>query len=864
MNKKVADSEIDIILVEDNPGDIRLVEELLKQARDFKFSFSSIQTLDKGLQKIKNFNFDIILLDLSLPDSRGVTTIRKTQEHANNTPIIVLTGLADEELARQAIQFGAQDYLVKGQIRSNRLVRSIYHAIDRKRMLKKIHDLASFPSDNPSPVLRVNKHKILYANPAAKSLFDIKDIKKGDNIPNVLKGYIKEAFNNNDIVNCEIERKQKDFSFILKPIKELDYINIYGMEITELKKAEKARRETQKQYSELFNHINDAVFIHDLEGNILDFNKKAMDTLGYSRKELIQLTVMDFDAPEFAKNVPRKIQEIKHKGQSIVETAHQTKEGKIIPIELNSKIINYEGKDAILSVARDITERKDYEKKIEKSEKRYRDLFDNSPYPIIIADLEGKILNFSVPLLRKSGYTRKDMINKSFNEIEFIPKEYSKYFNRIFQKLQEESKVKPLEVKCLPKKKDSLWLRLNFSLIDIENEKMVYILGQDITELKRSKRKLYKTERSLQELNTLIEDAPLAIVLLTPEGKILRMNREAIDLFECSHKREYEHNIFHFFPESELDKIISHYKENIYHPNRNKKFETYIKTLKGKKTEVEITSTIFKISDRIVIQSFISDISERKEHEKNRQKLLDQLLTSLEVKSRFFATISHELRTPLNAIIGFSDILLEESYGELNEDQKEFLEDVFSASNHLEELIGSVLDFSKSEAGKLKLNNKKFNIWETIKEVKTLVKPAYEKKGLEFIVQGMKKEDTIVADPLRFKQILDNLLTNAIKFTEQGYVKIKAIQHSDHWEFRIKDTGVGIKKENYDVVFREFGRVEDEIIKEISGSGIGLALTKRLVQLHGGEIWFESEYGKGTTFIFTIPKREGKFPKQKN
>ncbi|MFW6283038.1 MAG: PAS domain S-box protein, partial [Minisyncoccales bacterium] len=382
MNKNRKDPVFKILLIEDNPGDIRLIKELLIQANNFEFELNSSRTLNEGLEKIQKNVYDIVLLDLSLPDCRGVETIKKAQKEVNIIPLIVLTGLEDENLARRTVKLGAHNYFVKGQITSNRLVRAIYHAIDRKKMLKKIHNLASFPSDNPSPVLRVNKERILYANSAARSLFGIR---KGDNNPPCLEENINETFKKNDLVSSKINKKGKHYSFILKPIDQshyinIHYINIYGMDITQLKKAEHAKEQSERRYLELFNHINDAIFIYDLKGNMLDFNKTAMNRLGYSREDLMKLTPMDFESPKFANKVPKKIEEIKRKGHLIMETAHQTKEGKVIPIELNSKIITYGGKEAILSVARDITERKNYEQNVKKSEKRYRDLFDNSPY----------------------------------------------------------------------------------------------------------------------------------------------------------------------------------------------------------------------------------------------------------------------------------------------------------------------------------------------------------------------------------------------------------------------------------------------------------------------------------------------------
>ncbi len=142
-----------------------------------------------------------------------------------------------------------------------------------------------------------------------------------------------------------------------------------------------------------------------------------------------------------------------------------------------------------------------------------------------------------------------------------------------------------------------------------------------------------------------------------------------------------------------------------------------------------------------------------------------------------------------------------------------------------------------------------------MKEINSIILPFSSKKGLKYVVEGIKNEDHLTADPLRFKQIIYNLLSNAIKFTNTGSIKLRGIERGDHWEFQVKDTGIGIAKEDYDVVFREFGRVEQDIVKDVSGAGIGLALTKRLIQFHGGDIWFESEVGKGTIFFFIIPKK---------
>ncbi len=234
---------------------------------------------------------------------------------------------------------------------------------------------------------------------------------------------------------------------------------------------------------------------------------------------------------------------------------------------------------------------------------------------------------------------------------------------------------------------------------------------------------------------------------------------------------------------------------------------------------------------------------------------LDNILKTSEFKTDLIATTSHELRTPLNAIIGFTDLLIEQEYGKLNNVQLDFLNDIKVSSEYLLQMISHIMDLSKIEAGRLKLNLQKFSLNNIIEQVNSTLIPLFSKKGLKFKVEGLNKLKEIHADPDRFKEIIYNLLSNAIKFTEKGIITLRAIEELEHWEFQVIDTGIGIAKKDYNVVFREFGRIEHDKNKNVTGTGLGLALTKKLINLHKGKIWFESEVGKGTTFFFTIPKK---------
>jgi signal transduction histidine kinase len=233
----------------------------------------------------------------------------------------------------------------------------------------------------------------------------------------------------------------------------------------------------------------------------------------------------------------------------------------------------------------------------------------------------------------------------------------------------------------------------------------------------------------------------------------------------------------------------------------------------------------------------------------------EQLLISSQFKSEFMASMSHELRTPLNSIIGFTDVILERISGEINERQEKYLKNVKTSAMHLLDLINDVLDISKIEAGKMELHVEDINLSKLLKKVDIVVKPMYTNKNLKFEITKIDKKKVIKIDSRRFMEILYNLLSNAIKYTKEGGVKLKISENKDEWEFNIIDTGIGIAKEDYDLIFKEFRRINSEFNNSIEGTGLGLPLTKKLIEIHGGLISFTSELGKGSTFTFTIPKK---------
>jgi signal transduction histidine kinase len=237
-------------------------------------------------------------------------------------------------------------------------------------------------------------------------------------------------------------------------------------------------------------------------------------------------------------------------------------------------------------------------------------------------------------------------------------------------------------------------------------------------------------------------------------------------------------------------------------------------------------------------------------------RLYEQLEAANRHKSEFLANMSHELRTPLNAVIGFSDVLLERTFGELNEKQEQYIGIVLGSGRHLLSLINDILDLSKVEAGRMELELTSFDLAMAIDNTVTLVRDRAARHNLTLGVDVEPGLDAVVADERKIKQILLNLLSNAVKFTpDGGRIGVRAGRVDGGVEIAVSDTGVGIAPEDQTAIFEEFRQVGTDYMRKREGTGLGLALTRKFVELHGGTIRVESELGKGSTFTFTLPER---------
>ncbi len=239
------------------------------------------------------------------------------------------------------------------------------------------------------------------------------------------------------------------------------------------------------------------------------------------------------------------------------------------------------------------------------------------------------------------------------------------------------------------------------------------------------------------------------------------------------------------------------------------------------------------------------------------QEANEKLLELDRLKSEFLANTSHELRTPLTSILGYSQCVLAELDGPLPDGQKENVKKILSSGRDLLELINRLLDFSRLESGRITLDLETVDIRGVIEEAVTTVRPLSEEKGLDLITRIDPDIPPLTADRMRIKQTVLNLLSNAVKFTDRGFVKVTALRSNGDIQVSVEDTGIGIDYDHHEAIFDAFRQVDGSVQRKYGGSGLGLTISRMLIEMHQGRIWVDSEKEKGTTFSFTLPIKQG-------
>ncbi len=485
-----------------------------------------------------------------------------------------------------------------------------------------------------------------------------------------------------------------------------------------------------------------------------------------------------------------------------------------------------------------------------------RTIFDSALDAIIIINERGQIQDINTSTTRIFGYTRDELIGKDVGTLAAEPNSsaHPSYISRYLQTGEARVVGTSREVTARHKGGTEFPLRLSVSEVQIEGSLVFIGIMQDI----RAQKKL-QVER--EQLAVFPETNPNIVARILRDGSMAYMNPYFLTLLQQSKIDQPEEA----FPERFVDLVdqVLDTGEII----RDQQHECFDR----------IFSCQFTPSpDRESVYVFGQDITELVRGQRELRLATEEAERANRAKSDFLANMSHELRTPLNAIIGFSDVLYEQFFGELNEKQSEYVADIASSGRHLLALINDILDLAKIEAGKMELDRALVHVPNLLRESLILIREKCFEHGitLSLEIDPSAEELMLWADERKIKQILYNLLSNAAKFTpDEGRITLAAKQCDQPapcLEFSVSDSGIGIKASHLSSIFEDFYQVDATTSKYVQGTGLGLSLVRQFVDLHEGRVWAESDGEElGTRFVVQIPiqtsfEREEEVSKRRN
>jgi len=628
-------------------------------------------------------------------------------------------------------------------------------------------------------------------------------------------------------------------------------------DITARKEAELAIEYERYLMNELMEKVPDVIYFKDLQSRFIrvstSFLKKVAPQYK-SKEELIGLTDFDLFSQEHAQQAFEDEQNIIKTGRPIIGLEEKETHFDGPPTwALTTKMPLYDVYNNIIGtfgISVDITERKQIEEKLRESEVHYRTLADSGQVLIWTTGVDQKADYFNQRWLEFTGHSLEQEIENGW--MDNIYARDAERCSQIFTSAFEKKARFSMDYRLLRADGEYRWIQNDGApRYNSKGEFIGYICHcLDITDRKQIEKAILESEQKYRELTDML---PIGIFETDIEGNLTFINKTITDwigikLNETKEKIKF----FNFVAPEEHNRIEENFKSYI---ETGKPLIGEYKAINQEKSEfiVSISTTEIKEDCKIIgLRGVITDITEQKNAE-TLKIAKESAEKASRIKSEFLANMSHEIRTPLNAIIGFSDIL----YNSIaSEKQSSQVDAIRTSARSLLNIINDILDISKVEAGMLTLQYSPVNIHKLIHEIETLFIHKANEKGIALIVEINKKiPQILVLDEVRLRQILFNLVGNAIKFTEKGSVTITVDQMVNDPKSKnidliitVEDTGIGIPKEQHEQIFEAFHQQVGQNIKKYGGTGLGLTITKKLIEMMGGKIYVNSEFGIGSIF----------------
>ncbi len=611
----------------------------------------------------------------------------------------------------------------------------------------------------------------------------------------------------------------------------------------------------------LIDTISSPVFYKDSNLVYLGCNKAFEDFLGLKKEEIVGKTAFDVAPPHLAEVYHKADLDLLGQGQrQVYEAKVKYADGTIHDVVFFKSVFSdQEGKAAgIIGVMLDVTEQRRMQGIISAHETLYKKIFDESPLgKTIIETQTSKLRNVNDAFCQMLGYSKEELIGLSIKDITHED-DWNLSLTTLQLLLDSKQEFVTFQKRYLRKDGSVLWAKVHLSLLTDVYTGEVYALGvvEDISTEK-------KALEDLQLFRAALNKASESILIVDPIYlSIVDVNQRACNVYGYSPEEFTKKRLIDIHPRISPSEIWKYFELVISRPEEGIIIETTHIDSKGREfpAEVSLSSTMFL--GKPIIVCVIRDITERKKLQEELIKAREQALEASRLKSEFVANMSHEIRTPLNGIVGIIDLLQQT---QVTAEQANLLNTLKESSNILMTIINDVLDFSKIEAGKVSIDHEAFDIFNLVETSVEILSVRASQKGLclaSYIDNNLPKLFAGAANRLR--QVLINLIGNAIKFTDKGYVSIHVSLDPVQDEFNrslnlisvlfeVEDSGVGMDEDTQKRLFMPFVQADGSFSRQHQGTGLGLYISKRLVELMGGDIYIESHPNKGTTVRFSVP-----------